>query len=351
MISKIFKEADIKAFKQLIESARNIVITCHVRPDGDAIGSTLGLAHLLAPLGKSVRVVTPDQPPRSLAFLPGFKELVPFTKYPDYARRLLAECDLLICCDFNKLSRVDSLQPEIEAVKAPKVLVDHHQEPDDFTSVAFSFPSMSSTCELAFRLAAALGLYGDMNRDAATCLCTGLITDTRNLSVNCSDPEIYLVLMKLIDKGADKTRIVKEALDTMTLDSLRLQSYAVSEKLEMLEGDRVALITLSAPELERFRYERGDTEGLVNEPLRVNGVIASFFLREDSDCVKVSARSVGSFPVSRVCADLYGGGGHLQAAGGEYKGTLEECRALLLENIPDYAPMLKKAREELSKPL
>lgn len=351
MISKIFKENDIKELKRLIESAKSIVITCHVRPDGDAIGSTLGLAHLLTPLGKQVKVVTPDLPPRSLSFLPGFKDLVPFTKYPDYAHRLLTECDLILCCDFNKLSRVDMQQDELKDATAPKVLIDHHQEPDDFTDLTFSFPEMSSTCELAFRLAAALGLYGEMNRDSATCLCTGLITDTRNFSVNCSDPEIYLVLMKLLDKGVNKTRIVKEALDTMTLDSLRLQSYAISEKLEIHENSLVAVVTLSADELKRFNYEKGDTEGLVNEPLKVHGIIASFFLREDSDCIKVSARSVGSFPVSKVCQELYDGGGHLQAAGGEYLGSLEDCRALLLEHLPEYVTLLKKAREEMEMPV
>lgn len=347
MLSKIFNEADIKAFKSLIESAKRIVLTCHVRPDGDALGSTLGLAHLFAKLGKTVNVVTPDQPPRSLSFLPGFKDLIPFTKYPDYAKRLLADCDLLICCDFNKLSRIDSLQPEVEAVTAPKVLIDHHQEPDDFCQLIFSFPHMSSTCELAFRLAAALGLYADMNHDSATCICTGIITDTRNFSVNCPNPEIYLVLMKLLDKGVDKTRIVKDALETCTLESLKLQSYAISEKLELLENGRLAIVTLDAAELEKYKYEKGDTEGLVNEPLKVKGVVASFFLREDSDCIKVSARSVGEFAVSRVCSELYGGGGHLQAAGGEFHGTLEACRALLIDNLKNYSADLRRAQEKL----
>lgn len=347
MLSKIFNESDIKAFKSLIESANRIVLTCHVRPDGDALGSTLGLRHLFSKLGKTVNVIIPDNPPRSLSFLPGFKELIPYTKYPDYVKRLLSECDLLICCDFNKLSRIDSLQSEVEAATCPKVLIDHHQEPDDFCNITFSFPHMSSTCELAFRLAAALGLYADMNHDSATCICTGIITDTRNFSVNCPDPEIYLVLMKLLDKGVDKTRIVKDALETCTLESLKLQSYAISEKLELHESNRLAIVTLDASELERFKYEKGDTEGLVNEPLKVKGVIASFFLREDSDCIKVSARSVGEFAVSKVCTELYGGGGHLQAAGGEFHGSLEECRQLLLDNMKRYAPELRHAHEKL----
>lgn len=349
MISKIFKDSDIKELKELIESASRIVLTCHVRPDGDAIGSTLGLAHVLESVGKPARVVLPDQPPRSLSFLPGFKNLVPFTKYPEYARRLLDEADLIICCDFNKPSRLDMLEPELMRTTCRRVLVDHHAEPDTFCSLTFSFPEMSSTCELAFRLIAALGLYADMSRDAATCLCTGMVTDTRNFSVNCADPEIYFVLMKLLDKGVDKTRIVKEAMDTCSLDSLRLQAFAISEKLEMHEGGRLAIVTLDREELNRYNYERGDSEGLVNEPLRVKGVIASFFLREDADCIKVSARSVGSFPVSLVCSELYAGGGHRQASGGEFHGTLEECRQLLVDALPRYRQLLRDAQESLDR--
>jgi len=347
MFQKIFKESDLKRFESMLDSADSIVLTCHVRPDGDAVGSTLGFMHLLKSLGKKVFVITPDQAPRSLSFLPAFKEAVPYTKYPDYVERLFRNASLVICCDFNKPSRLEGMSHLLESSGCPKVLIDHHQFPDSFADIVFSYPNMSSTCELVFRLIAALGLYSDMNMESATCICTGLITDTRNFSVNCSNPEIYKVLIKLLEKGVDKPFIVRAALELRTIDSFKLQNYALLEKLEIFEEHRASVITLSRDELERFHYERGDTEGLVNMPLEIIGVEYSFFLREDDDCIKVSARSVNEFPVSKICEDLYGGGGHIMAAGGEFKGSLEECRKILIEAMPSYDCEFKTKPEKI----
>lgn len=342
MLSKKFDGDSIRKLHRMIKDADKIVLTCHVRPDGDAIGSTLGLAHLFNSIGKKAAVVTPDMPPRSLSFLPDSKEIVAFTKYPDFARRLIHDADLIICCDFNKLSRIDTLEPVISGTKCPKVLIDHHQAPDDFADLTFSCPEMSSTCELAFRLVCEMGLYQELSSDAATCLTAGLITDTRNFSVNCSDPEIYVVLIKLLEKGVDKPRIVREALELKSLDCLRLQVYALNDKLEIFDRHKAAIITLDKEELQRFNYQKGDTEGLVNIPLTVDSISYCVFMREDDDCIKVSARSVNSFPVSKICEDLYGGGGHIMAAGGEFHGTLEECRKILIEAMPSYDRFLRK---------
>ncbi len=335
-MNRIFDHSEIERLRRLLEESQHIILTCHVRPDGDAIGSTLGLMHLLRQSGKEVNVVIPDQAPKSLSFLPGFNSLCVFSRHEDYCKRLIDDSDLIICCDFNKLSRQDRLGPVIGASESKKILIDHHLAPDDFCDLTFSYPEMSSTCELVFRLIAALGLYVDMSLSSATCLLTGIITDTRNFEVNCNNPEIYEVLMKLLEKGCDKIKIVKLALNTHTLTSVRLRAYAMSEKMEIFEKHHVSVLTLNKEELTRFGYERGDTEGLVNEPLTIRGMIASFFLREDDDCIKISARSIDSYPVSKVCEDLYGGGGHLQAAGGEYHGSLEDCRRILVEALGDY---------------
>lgn len=344
MLSKILKESDIKRFKDFIRKSERILLTCHVRPDGDAIGSTLGFYHLLKYLGKDVKVLTPDQAPRSLSFLPGFKDLISFARYPDYGARLVNESDLIICCDFNCLKRLDSLGDCISGSVAKKVLIDHHVEPEFFCDLTFSFPEMSSTCELAFRIIAALGYYSEMQLDSATSICTGLITDTQNFTVNCNNPEIYEVLMKLLDKGVDKPKIVREALRVKTLDCFELQVYAWSNNMNLHRKGRVSVVTLNKEELERFRYERGDSEGIVDRPLDIRSVVASFFFREDSDCIKVSARSIGDFPVNEICKRLYGGGGHVMAAGGEYtSGTLEECKQLLIDILPEYEDALEKA--------
>jgi phosphoesterase RecJ-like protein len=331
----------------MIADSDRIVLTGHVRPDGDAVGSTLGLWHLLTRLGKRASVVMPDQPPRSLAFMPGFKEVSVFTRHEDFCRRLIGEADLIICCDFNKPSRQDSLGPVVAEADCRKVMIDHHQDPDAFCDLTFSYPDMSSTCELMFRIIAGMGYYMEMNLESATCLATGLITDTRNFTVNCRNPEVYEVLMHLLEKGVDKERIVREALLAQSMDSLKLHAYAIMEKLEIVEPMRAAIITINSEELARFHYERGDSEGLVNKPLNVRGIVSSFFLREDDDCIKVSARSVDNFPVSEVCERLFGGGGHRQAAGAEFHGTLEECRRMLIEALPSFKHYLPHKLDKL----
>lgn len=346
-MNKILNSSMTDRFREWIAESESIVLTCHVRPDGDAIGSTLGMLHLLHTLGKRATVVVPDQPPRSLAFLPGFKDISIFTRHEDYCRRVISEADLIICCDFNQPSRQDSLAPAITSSAARKVMIDHHQEPEEFCQLTFSFPDMSSTCELMFRIIAAMGYYLEMNLDSATCICTGMVTDTRNFSVNCKNPDIYEVLMRLLEKGVDKNRIVREALLAQSLSSLRLHAYALSEKLEIIEPMRAALITIDSAELKRFNYERGDSEGLVNMPLNVRGIISSFFLRQDDDCIKVSARSVDDFPVSEVCKDLFGGGGHRQAAGAEFHGSLDECRRILIDALPAYRSYLPQRLEKI----
>ena len=337
----------VDAFASLLERSTRIVLTCHVRPDGDAIGSTLGLCHLFRRMGKEASVVVPDQAPRSLSFLPDFKNIVAYTRHDAFCARLISDADLIVCCDFNTPSRQDLLEPVVQNAAACKVLVDHHQEPSDFADVTISYPDMSSTCELVFRIIAAMGLYSELDADAAQCLLTGIITDTRNFSVNTRHSDIYEILMRLIDKGADKEKIIKEALLTRSLASLRLQSYAIAEKMKIFEKHHAAVIALDKATLERFGYERGDTEGLVNMPLEVRGMVSSFFLLEDPEYIRVSARSVGNFPVSKVCADPFGGGGPLMAAGGEFKGTLEEACELLEKALPDYDSYLPPNLEKI----
>lgn len=340
-------EADIRRFLDYIDRSKKIVLTCHVRPDGDALGSTLGLAHLFEAIGKEAKVIVPDQPPKTLSMMPGFKNIVVYTKYDPYCSRITAEADLIVCCDFNKPSRQDQMAHLIQDASCTKVLIDHHQDPDYFCDLTFSYPDMSSTCELVFRIIAAMGLYNDINKACADCILTGIITDTRNFTVNVKHPDIYDILMRLIEKGADKERIVKEALMTRSLASVKIQAYAIAECMEILEDHRAAIITLDKESLKRFHYEKGDTEGLVNIPLEVRGMVSSFFLREDSDYIRVSARSVGAFPVSKVCEDLFGGGGHLQASGGEYIGSLADCKRILIDSLPDYDNYLPEKKEPI----
>ena len=318
-----------------------------MRPDGDALGSTLGFAFVLKAIGKDAAVVIPDRVPKSLMFLPGSKDIAVYTQHEAFCAQLIGEADLIVMCDFNTAKRQGELADLVQNAACSKVLIDHHREPDIECDVMFSYPEMSSTCELMFRLIAATGLYSYIDRTSATCLLTGLITDTQNFSVNCDNPEIYEIMERLLEKEVDKNEIIYEAMKACSLDSLRLNSFAIAERMEIFPQHKCALIVLSKEDLDRFHYQKGDTEGLVNEPNRIRGMVYTVFMREDADCIKVSTRSRYNFPVCNICKDLFNGGGHVQAAGGEFYGSLEECRKIFIDHISDYDKYLPKNIEKL----
>ena len=345
MISPIISEKSIKQLRKLLEANDRIVITCHLTPDGDAIGSSLGLMHVLRSIGKDVTVVTPDMVPRNLTFLPGVRDVVPFTRHEEFATKLLADAQLVFCLDYNEPARVDRLQPALLASKAPRVLIDHHLHPADFCTVTISHPEVSSTSMLVFRTLCRLELFDQIKRKAAECIFTGMMTDTGNFSYNSNDPDLYQVITELLRKGIDKDALYQKACNTLTESALRLNGYALGEKMQLFPEHRASLITLNADELKRFHYEKGDTEGLVNKPLAMPDVVWSVYLREDPTQIKVSMRSKGSFPVNKVCRDHFGGGGHLNAAGGEFKGTMEECVDRLLKAMPEYDQYLPTKKQ------
>lgn len=340
MISRIIKEPVVKDLLRLIDHSEKIVITCHLSPDGDAMGSTLGLWHVLGALGKQAYVVTPDMVPKNMMFLPGAKDVLPFTRYAEFATSLMNEADLLFCLDFNDPKRVDKMADILMASSAKKVLIDHHLFPSDFADITISHPEMSSTCYLLFKVLCALGLYGRINRNAAECIYTGMMTDTGNFSYNSNDPELYLIIAELLKKGINKDRIYQQACNTNSSSRLRLNGYAVYKKMQIFPEHQAALIFLSSDELKEFDYEKGDTESLVNVPLSIPDITYSMFLREDGEYIKVSMRSKGEFPVNTICETHFNGGGHRNAAGGEFYGTLSEAINKFIAIMNDYDQLL-----------
>lgn len=336
MISRIIDEKNIRAAARLINSAREVVVVTHMSPDGDAVGSSLAAMHVLTDLGKKVKVVVPDAPLGNLRHLPGADQIIDAGTDKQTAVNLLIEAELVLCLDFNEPSRVGRLQEALEKSKAPKILIDHHLHPDLKADALISYPDMAATAYLLFRFFCRLELFNAIGRDAATCLLAGIMTDTGNLAYNASDPEMYTVVAELLRKGADKERLYQELFNTFSENCLRLRSYAIGRKMEVFHQDGAALITLTRDELNRFHYTKGDTEGLVNIPLAIPGVYYSAFMRQESDCIRVSMRSIGSFPVNKICAEHFDGGGHLNAAGGDFHGTMEEAaqyfRSILKDN-------------------
>lgn len=346
MISSIIDEHTIERLRSFINGVNRIVITCHKSPDGDALGSTLALCHVLRRLGKDAVVVTPDMPPKSLEFIPGLRDLVVFTKHELRARHVLNEAQLLFCLDFNSMKRIDRLAELVEPLKVRRVLIDHHLDPDDAFDIVISHPEASSTCELVFRVIMQMGLLRMMDRMAASCLYVGLLTDTGGFAYSCDNPEFYEILASVLRRRIDRIGLYNKAMNTFSADSLRLQGYAISEKMQLFPEQGAALITLSKEELERFNYNRGDTETLVNKPLAVPEIYWSVFLREDADKIKVSCRSQGDFSVSDICAKYFNGGGHFNAAGGDFVGTLDEAVAAFHQVLADLFPDQKNNNDE-----
>lgn len=336
MGSPLIDSKTISKLHQLLDGSRHIVITCHVSPDGDAVGSTLALCRVLRSIGKDAHVITPDQLPRSLSFVPGAEEIVAASVYPLRAHALVAQANLVFCLDFNTLKRIDKLGYVISKSRVPKVLIDHHLNPDGGFDVSISFPNLSSTCELVWHAVSQLGYHDELDKIACECLYVGMATDTGNFTYSSSYPEIYEVLLDLMRHGIRKEWLYNQAMNTFSEDCLRLQSFALLEKMKVYPAQHAALITLTKDELERFNYHKGDTEGLVNKPLAIPEVHWSMFLREDPGKIKVSCRSQGDFRVDAICSRYFGGGGHKNASGGEFAGTMEDCVAVfhqILENM------------------
>ncbi len=338
MIKNIFRTADIEGLERLIAEGSFFVLTCHAGPDGDALGSTLGLAHYLKSLGKEALVIVPDAYPDFLAWMPDSQEILRFDKHREKAELMIAMADVIFAMDYNALNRVDDMGELIGKAKAKKVLVDHHLQPDTFCDICFSYPQLSSTCEVVFRLILAMNGYDQLTKAACECLYAGMMTDTGCFSYGPCTQEVYLIISMLMQKEINKDRIYNKVYNNYSEGRLRLMGYVLYKKMRVFPELHAALITLSREEMQRFDFNKGDTEGLVNIPLQMKGIYFSAFLREDTekDLIRVSLRSQGTFPCNKFAAQYFNGGGHLNASGGQHNGTLSEAITLFEEALESF---------------
>lgn len=327
MLKNIFKAPDLERLQQVINDNNLFVLTCHAGPDGDALGSTLGMARYLNALGKEAVVIVPDAFPDFLAWMHGSQEVVRYDKSPEKVELLMAAADVIFAMDYNALSRVDEMGELIGKSKAIKVLVDHHLQPESFCDLMFSYTQMTSTCEVVFRLIYAMGGYDLLDKAACECIYGGMMTDTGSFSYGPCTQEVYIIISLLMQKEINKDRIYNKVFNNCSEGRLRLMGYVLYDRMRVYAENRAALITLSREEMQRFDYNKGDTEGLVNIPLQMKGIYFSAFLREDTekDLIRVSLRSQGTFPCNKFAARYFNGGGHLNASGGQFYGTLDEA--------------------------
>lgn len=344
-ISPLLSPAESFKLMSILKDARNVVITAHRGPDGDAMGSTLAWADYLMQLGKRVTVVLPTPCPDFLRWLPGAKNVLYYSKddMRAAATQAVQNADLICLLDFNALHRLQDFAPVVERSKAKRIMIDHHEHPD--TSCAefiVSEPKACSTCELVFKLIYQLGGFEKMTRSTAACIYCGMMTDTGGFSYASNDPEIFIIIAHLLTKGIDKDKINRNVNNTWSENRLRFFSYILTEKLKFYEDSRASIFTITRDEMKRFHYIRGDAEGLVNEPLKVKGMRLSISLREDTEkeVIRISVRSVDDFPANALAAEFFNGGGHFNAAGGELPFPLDEAIKTAERAIAAYADKL-----------
>ena len=342
MLSKVIAQANVDHVEKWFVRAEKVVIVSHVSPDGDAIGSSLGLYHFLVSLDKTVHVIVPNAFPDFLKWMPGAKDIIQYNRYKEFADKLIKEADVICCLDFNVISRIDEMEEAVKNSQGRKLMVDHHLAPGDFAQIVISHPNISSTSELVFRLICQLGNFSDISKEGAECIYTGMMTDTGAFTYNSNDREIYLIIGELLTKGIDKDEIYRKVYNTCSEGRLRLKGFVLHEKMQVFPQFSSALITLTREEQKMFHYMKGDTEGLVNLPLGIKDICFSVFLREDTekDMIKVSLRSVGPFPCNEVATEFFNGGGHLNASGGEFYGSMEEAVDLFKQALVKYEDLL-----------
>lgn len=331
----------MNVYQQIVETIRQagqIVITAHKSPDGDSIGSSVAMLELCRSLGKSAVICHPDPAPDFLLWLPEAQNILDMENHPQQVGLAMELADLVFCLDYNDPSRVgDHMKALLEKSAAQKIMIDHHLHPGDLADILVSQPNVCSTCQLVYEVIDGSGNIDLLNVATGTAIYLGIMTDTGSFRFPSVQARTHEILAHLISIGVKHYEVHEKVYDTNTLDRLRLRGYACSEKLEILESNRVAVMTLTQEELRRFNHKKGDTEGLVNVALSVQGMRAAILFTEADGYVKISFRSKGTEnPVNLLASDHFSGGGHANASGGRFDGTLADAVKLLKNVIEDY---------------
>jgi phosphoesterase RecJ-like protein len=332
---------ELASLKVLLAQPRRIVITTHHKPDGDAMGSSLGLYNYLIQQGHHAKVITPTDYPDFLAWLPGNEEVIIYTDNTELSAALVADAELIFCLDFNTLSRINELGELVRASAAYKIMIDHHLEPEDFDDYRFWSIRACATAQLVYQfIVNELDNKALVDKDVATCLYTGIMTDSASFRLPNTTSEVHRIAADLIDAGAINWQIHELVYSNSSESRLRFLGYCLSEKLEVLHEFNTAIITVTQQELEKYDAVTGDTEGIVNYALSITGIRLAAFIVERTDKVKLSLRSRGDFPANDICKRYFNGGGHRNAAGGVSTDSLEEVIKQFKLILPEYKKLL-----------
>ena len=323
-LSLYMKEHFIQALKQRIATPKKIVIIPHRNPDGDALGSTLALKHFLNQMHHNAQIVSPNDYPSFLKWLPGENEILKYTQSPKEVRDHIRNAELIFTLDFNVLERIEDLTEIVRNAPAEKIMIDHHEAPENYAALAYSDTSMSSTCEMVYKVIKALD-ENAFNKDIANCLYTGIMTDTGSFRYASTTSETHRAIAHLIKEGANGTEIHQKIYDSSSFSRLKLLGITLSN-LEQIPNLPIVFMTLSQKELESCDYKKGDTEGFVNYGLSLKGISFSCIMieNESEGKIKMSFRSQGDFSVNEFARTYFNGGGHHNAAGGMSTDSMEK---------------------------
>jgi len=327
----------INNLEQLIKtSKKTIVLIPHTNPDGDAMGSVLGLWRVLNNAGLNVKVVSPTKYPEFYHWLDGHEKVIIFSHHPKQAARAIDDSDLLICMDFNQLSRLGDMKPLVENFKGKKVLIDHHPYPGNFADLVISDVTCSSTAELIFSVLQSTDFASYVDRDAATSFFTGIMTDTGSFDFNVSDPRTFETVAQLTRLGINQLDIHSKVYDNYSENRMRLLGFCLSNRMKVYPEYHAASMYISLEDQKAFNFVTGDNEGFVNMPLSIKGVIFSVLFTEKEKYIKVSFRSKGQFAVNEVSEKYFNGGGHRNAAGGELYASLSDTISQFENILPEF---------------
>lgn len=332
---------DTASLINILAQPQKIVITTHHKPDGDAMGSSLGLYHYLIQQGHHVKVITPTDYPDFLAWLPGNGEVIIYTESVEQSAGLIADADLIFCLDFNALNRINEMGELVAESTAIKVMIDHHLEPQDFDDYRYWDINACATAQLVYTfITEELGNAKLINKDVATCLYTGIMTDSKSFSLPNTTSAVHRIIAGLMDAGAVNWHIYDQVYNNSSENRLRFLGICLSERLEVLHEFNTAIITATKDDLVKYDVITGDTEGIVNYALSITGVKLAAFIVERPDKVKLSLRSKGEFPANDICKKYFNGGGHRNAAGGIWAGSLKEAVNQFKSILPEYKKLL-----------
>lgn len=333
---------DIATVKSILSQPQKIVIIPHKNPDGDAIGSCLGLLGFLKGKGLQATVISPNDYPKFLKWMPGSDAVLNFEKENSQSKKALEEATVIFTLDFNDLSRTGQLETVLKEKEADFIMIDHHQQPSDYAKVTYSDVSMSSTCEMVYNFIEYLGELDSITKAIATNLYTGIMTDTGSFKYRSTSSRTHRVVADLIDCGAENMEIHQNIYDTNSPSRLHLLGVALSNMVILSEYS-TAYITLTQEELDKHDFKKGDTEGFVNYGLTLEGIIFAviFIENREEGIIKISFRSIGDFSVNEFARTHFNGGGHDNAAGGRSEISMEET-------IKQFNTILKTYKSQLN---